>query len=93
MRPAPPGPALLRGVAPHVDVRREVGKREACGLASLVFFFFFSVLSFLPEVLESFPNPLVLTGLEETSTLLSTIAGVEHAGARWRQKQLGPSPA
>lgn len=38
MRPAPPGPVLLRGVAPRVDVRGEVGKREACDLAGLVLF-------------------------------------------------------
>lgn len=43
-----------------------VGRWNACDLRGLFF---------LPNVLESFPNTLVLTVPEETSTLLSTIVG------------------
>lgn len=43
-----------------------MGRWNACDLMGL----FFS-----PSVLESFPNTLVLTVPEETSTLLSTMVG------------------
>ena len=49
-----------------MDVRREVGEWEACDLVGLLFF---------TRSSRELPNPLVLTGLEKTSTLLSTIAG------------------
>ena len=40
-----------------MDVRREVGEREACDLVGLLFF---------TRSSRELPNPLVLTGLEKT---------------------------